>query len=356
MAASKAADSRRQPLRELPPANGQDSGTGALAFSELLKRARAKAAGGGAGRNINTFQTTVEDPPIPAKKPSWREELQPDDPNHALFLSLLSKGFNDNNAVVNFLDFGVDVKTFEDFYPHLGRQGYFKNYMNLTNTLGMVKKEENLSKSAATSQVTGTKLDTDTLEANVERARQTVPFKDFPEEKFYKDFHPRILYRLNTTPVNELFVATAMLPAETRIPTYDYDFRHLAGLEVQITPKGWLYAHRPDLPGFDIAYFAPIDMAAVKRDDTTGLILWEDSANAPTLANLNSLQHAVSNHGMSRRRAAPSDFSLEPIQKHLLNKNWYLYLPVERCHLSPTDFCVRGYNFCMMKLQYRYAS
>ena len=159
---------------------------------------------------------------------------------------------------------------------------------------------------------------------------------------------------MNTTKAKELFIAMAMLPAESRIPTYDYDFSHVAGLEVQISPKGWLYAHRPDLPGFDIAYFATVDLASAKKDESTGLILWEDPENAQALATLNGLQHAISNHGMSRRRAAPSDLSLEPIVKHLLNKNWYLYLPAERCHLSPTEFCARGYNFCMLKLQYRY--
>ena len=155
LAASKASSSRRA-LNDITAANKSADDTAEIPFSELLRRARAKAAGGFSGRNINTFHRSnppadpAGDPPIPSK-PSWRDQLKPADPNHGEFIALLGKGFNDNNPVVNFLDAGVEVKTFEDFYPHLARQGFFKDYMNLTTTLGMVKKEENQAKASANS-------------------------------------------------------------------------------------------------------------------------------------------------------------------------------------------------------------
>ena len=228
--------------------------------------------------------------------------------------------------------------------------------MNITDTLGQVKALEAKAKQARDTQLSTTKIDHEMLENNVENARRKVEFKEplHREEHFREIFHPRILYRVNTTSVYELYIATAALPADTKIPTQDYDFQHLSGIGIQISPKGWLYAHRPDLPGFDISFYANIDVASMKFDEATTMVLWEDPKNSSELSFLGALQGAVENHRTSRHRAAPVDFSLEPIIRHLHMKNWYLHLHVERGYLSPTNFCARGYNLCVRRNAFRF--
>ena len=142
-----------------------------------------------------------------------------------------------------------------------------QDYKNITDTLGQVKALENKAKQARDTQLSTTKIDQEMLESNVENARRKVDFKEplHQEEHFQEIFHPRLLYRVNTTSVYELYIATAALPADTRIPTNDYDYQHLSGIGIQISPKGWLYAHRPDLPGFDICFYANIDVASMTR-------------------------------------------------------------------------------------------
>ena len=57
---------------------------------------------------------------------SWKDQFPVQDKNHETFMDLLSAGYNNNTAVITFLNLGVTKSTLADFYPALAQTGYFQ--------------------------------------------------------------------------------------------------------------------------------------------------------------------------------------------------------------------------------------
>ena len=167
-------------------------------------------------------------------------------------------------------------------------------------------------------------------------------------ENFVNFVHTRLFYRMPKTAIKYLFIQLSFMDADSRIPIQAYNMEHLPGILNQISSRGWQAAHDPASYDFRLEDFHPPELTGPKQKKAGKDEDYEDP-DSPHIQQLHTLQLAVENHRVSRRRAAPSDCSLETIYRHILNKNWYLKLHAERMGLSPTQFCAKGYVCCVHK-------
>ena len=280
------------------------------------------------------------DPPITNN--TWMSAIDADN-NSKLLLQLMASGMGENTPFCAFLQKGVTVPTFEKHYPHLAKQGYFGDFKNYINTIRTIRRHEDAAAVETKQLYTLTKIDADILDANVGAAREPMDFL-FHKETFKDSFHPRLLHRLGLVSAQEFYVAIAQLPAECRIPVKDYDLTHLPGVEFQISPRGWLFAHKPDLQGFNIHDFHAHD-TRFSKSEHGGECEWDSTE--PLITQINQFMLAIENHRIARFCAAPLDRSLEPIRLHFLNKQFYLKLRSERGNLTATQFCIKAYHALM---------